>query len=209
MKKLFLKIKRHKPRNNNKEKLNDLIARLKKYDESTNSFKLDFSSILPAVQMILKIFPHRYCKDHDFKEKILRAFVTTIIPGADESDENLVKMFNDDYYPFSTYCGYFVYDLNRRSRKLFCKIDFFNLSLKERTAVVQNALAGKELSRRLYKGAILMAQVSYYGAVYNEERGCPLIYFPGNNEGYSNEEVTYSFSSLYFDRELSIEGQPS
>jgi len=205
---LFLNIKKHKPQNKDKEKLQDLIARIKKYDDLSKSYKIDFSSIIPALQMVLRIFPHRYFRDNELKEKILRAFVTTIIPGADEKDENLVKMYNDNYYPFSTYCGYFVYDLNRRSRKLFCKREFFNLSLNERTDVVKNALSEKELSRRLYKGAILMAQVSYYGAVYNEERGCPLIYFPGNNEGYSNEEITYSFSKLYFDRELSADGQP-
>lgn len=205
-KKLFYKIKKSKCNDDNN--LRDMIARLKRYDESSGKYKIDFLSILSAIQMILKIFPRKYFENDNLRGKILRAFVTTIIPGADEEDGNLVKMYNDKYYPFNIYCGYFVFDLNRRSKKLFNNKDFFELLLWEKTKVVQNALSGKELTKRLYKGAILMAQVSYYGAVYNEERGCPLIYFPGNNEGYSKEEVTYSFAGYYFDKELSIDGQP-
>ena len=208
MKKKFLNRKIEKHKNNDHEKLPDLIARLKQYDEISGKYKINFLSIPAAIQMILKIFPHKYYKNDNLRDKMLRSFVTTIIPGIDEDDENLIKMYNDKYYPFNMYCGYFVFDLNRRSKKLFNNKDFFKLSLIEKTKVVQNALSGTELARRLYKGAILIAQVSYYGAVYNEERGCPLIYFPGNNEGYSKEEVTYSFAGYYFDRELSIDGQP-
>jgi hypothetical protein len=206
MKLLSHKIKNHT--SNDHEKLQDILARLKQYDETSKNYKIDLLSIPAAVQMILKIFPRKYYKSDKLKEKILRSFVTTIIPGADEEDDNLIKMYNDKYYPFNTYCGYFVFDLNKRSKKLFSNKDFFELSLREKTKVVQSALSDTELARRLYKGAILIAHVSYYGAVYNEERGCPLIYFPGNNEGYSKEEVTYSFAGYYFDRELSIDGQP-
>lgn len=208
MKKKLLTRKIIKPQNYDHENLTDILARLKHYNESSKKYKIDYLSVPAAIQMSLKIFPHEYFKNDKLKEKILRAFVTTIIPGADEKDENLIKMYNDKYYPFNIYCSYFVFDLNRRSQKLFNNKDFFELSLWEKTKVVQNALSGKELSRRLYKGAILMAQVSYYGAVYNEDSGCPLINFPGNNEGYTKEEVTYSFAGYYFDNELSIDGQP-
>jgi hypothetical protein len=196
------------PGNTNQEKVSDLLDRLRSYDEASQSYKLDRLSIPEAIRMVLRIFPHKYCKDNLMKEKILRAFVSTIIPGSDQNEESLVRMYVDDYYPFHTYCGYFVFDLNKRSRKLFAKREFVSLTFDERTQVVQNALNGRELTRRLYKGAILMAQVSYYGAVYDEERGCPLIDFPGRNEGYSREETTYSFSSIFFDRELSFDGHP-
>jgi len=208
MNKHFLKSGNNSSANMNEEKFSDLIARLKKYDENSQSYRLDPSSLLPAVQMVLGIFPHRFHNDKKLKEKILRGFVITIIPGADPGDENLIKMYTDNYYPFSTYCGYFVYDLQRRSKKLFRNKKFTELSLKEKTEVVQNALSGNELTGRLYKGAILMAQVSYYGAVYNEERGCPMISFPGKNNGYKTEETTYSFSDRWFDKELSPDGHP-
>jgi hypothetical protein len=194
--------------NGEKEKFSELFNRLKQFDEISHSYKYDLLSIPPAIRMVLKIFPHKYCKNNSLKVKFLRAFVTTVIPGANENQDNLVSMYLDSYYPFQTYCGYFVYDLNRRSKKLFNNKEFFNLSEDEKTQVINNALNGRELSRRLYKGAILMAQVSYYGAVYDEEKGCPLIDFPGRNNGYNKEAIAYPYSSTLFDKELSLDGHP-
>jgi len=190
------------------EKISDLLSRLKKYDGVSGKYKMDYLSIPLGVQMVLRIFPRKYCLDNRIKDKILKAFVTTIIPGSDINDQNLVKMYNDNFYPFSNYCGYFVYDLNRRSKKLYSGKNFWTLTLSEKTVVVQNALSGRELTKRLYKGAILMAQVSFYGAVYNEGRGVPLVYFPGENNGYSKEESTYDFGCSLFDKELSADGHP-
>lgn len=190
------------------ERIADLLGRLKKFDRGSQSFKLDFLSIPESIRMVLRIFPHRYCRDPILREGALRAFVSTVIPGSDEHEEHLIAMFEDSYYPFHTFSGYFVFDLNRRSRALFTGRTFANLSPDERTVVLQNALEGRELTRRLYKGAILMAQVSYFGAVYDEERGCPLIDFPGRNEGYGPKQTTYPFSSVFFHNELSIDGHP-
>ncbi len=194
--------------NQQKEKISDLISRLKQYDQIKGKSKLDYLSILSALQMVLRIFPHKYCSDSLLKDKILRAFVDTIIPGSDINDENLIKMYDDDFYPFSNYCGYFAYDLARRSKMLYPHRDFFTLTLSEKTEVVQNALLGRELTRRLYKGAILMAQVSFYAAVYNKNNDCPLIDFPGTNNGYSKEESTYDFGGSLFDNELTADGHP-
>jgi hypothetical protein len=192
----------------NSESLSEMLNRLKRYNTRDKSYKVDALSIPYALQMVLRIFPHKYCKNNILKERALRAFVTAIIPGANEDDEFLVKMYEDSYYPFHTYCGYFIYDLNKRSRKLFGVKEFNSLSLKERTMVIQNALSGRELTARLYKGAILMAQVAYYGAVYNEEKGCNLIDFPGRNNGYEKNEITYSFARDSFSNELSFDGHP-
>jgi hypothetical protein len=190
------------------ESISDMLNRLRRYNNHTKSYKIDVLSIPHALQMVLKLFPHKYCSDRNLKERILRAFVTTVIPGADKNDEFLVKMYEDVYYPFHTYCGYFIFDLNRRSKKLFGVKEFNSLSLKKRTMVIQNALSGKELTVRLYKGAILMSQVAYFGAVYNEEEGCKLIDFPGRNKGYEKEEITYSFADEFFSNELSFDGHP-
>lgn len=195
-------------KNINQDKFSDLIARLKKYDKNSDSYKLDPASLIPAIQMVLHFFRHKFGNDEKFMEGILKAFVITVIPGADQNDENLIKMYSDKYYPFSIYCEYFIYDLQKRGKKLFGNKDFPDLTLTERTEVVQNALAGNELTSRLYKGAILMAQVSYYGAVYNEERGCPMISFPGKNNGYKTKETTYPFSDEWFDKELTADGHP-
>ncbi|MDX1702464.1 MAG: hypothetical protein R3250_17680 [Melioribacteraceae bacterium] len=190
------------------ESISDMLNRLSRYNKQTKSYKIDVLSIPHALQMVLRLFPHKYCNDRNLKERVLRAFVTTIIPGADQNDEFLVKMYEDSYYPFHTYCGYFVFDLNKRSKKLFGVREFNSLTLKERTAVIQNALSGRELTVRLYKGAILMAQVAYFGAVYNEDDGCKLIKFPGRNSGYEKKDITYSFAHEVFSNELSFDGHP-
>ena len=192
----------------NSESLSEMLNRLKRYNNHTKSYRVDTLSIPYALQMVLRIFPHKYCKNKVLRERALRAFVTTIIPGANDDDEFLVQMYEDSYYPFHTYCGYFIYDLNKRSNRLFGEKEFNTLTFKERTMVIQNALTGRELIARLYKGAILMAQVAYYGAVYNEEKGCKLIDFPGRNNGYEKKEITYSFARDAFSNELSLDGHP-
>ena len=194
--------------NGSRETISELINRLKRYDDSTHLYQTDFPSLPHAIQMVLKLFPHRYCNDKVLKEKILRAFVTTVIPGSDPSDENLVKMYTDEYYAFHDFCGFFVFDLNRRSKRLFVGKEFITLTADERAHVIQDALSGGELTRRLYKGAILMAQVSYFGAIYDEERGCPLIEFPGRNTGYNREQSAYPFSESLFEKEVSLDGHP-
>lgn len=204
---LYKKKPQKKLKQKSSDTLSDLLNRLKYYDPYSKSDKLDLLSIPLALQMILKLFPRKYCRNILLKRKILRTFVLTVIPGANEDDEYLTKMFEDAYYPFHTYCGYFVFDLNIRSKKLYNK-EFTSLSPDERTRVIQIALTGRELTRRLYKGAILMAQVSYFGAIYNEIKGCRLIDFPGKNIGYKREKITYPFAALYFDMEATANGHP-
>ena len=81
----------------NPEKLSDLLNRLRRYDSPTNSYKLDVLSIPHVLRMVLKLFPHKYCNHPVLKEKTLRAFVTTIIPGADKEEKFLIKMYEDSY----------------------------------------------------------------------------------------------------------------
>jgi len=215
MKKLFLlsikKIIGKNSRNKggmSSESISDLLSRLRRYDCSTKTYKIDVLSIPHALQMVLRLFPHKYCKNQILKEMSLRAFVTTIIPEADEDDKFLVEMYEDNFYPFHNYCGYFIFDLNKRAKKFFGIGNFCSLSLEDRTTVIQSALSGRELTVRLYKGAILMAQVAYFGAVYNEEKGCKLIAFPGRNNGYEKREITYPFAHSVFKKELSLSGHP-
>ncbi len=191
-----------------KNKFGEMINRLKRFDEKNRTSKIELLSIPYAIQMVLRLFPHKYCDDEVLKYNYLKAFVQTVIPGVDENENNMISMYSDSYYPFHFYCGYFIYDLNRRSKRLFENKEFIELPTENRTEVIQNALLGRELTRRLYNGAILMAQVSYYGAIYNEEEGCSLIDFPGRNGGYSKEESTYSFSSKFLDKELTTDGHP-
>ena len=78
------------------EKLSDLLNRLKRYNNTNNSYKIDLLSIPRALQMVLKLFPHKYCNDPILIERTLRAFVTAIIPGADRDEKFLIKMYEDE-----------------------------------------------------------------------------------------------------------------
>jgi len=143
------------------------------------------------VRILLKAYPQKFDDDVELCERILRSFVTTIVPGAPIDDPNLMRIFTDDYYPFHKYCAFFVADLCKRSEDLFEETDFSVLSLAQRSQVVANGLASDATVSRLYRGAILMAQVSFYAGIYDDEKGCPLIDFHGSNFGFTPEEMYY------------------
>ncbi len=167
------------------------------------------AAVLSAVRMIANLYPRRFRADLGLRDRILRAFVVTVIPGADEVDPHLVRMYSDTYYPFYPYTGYLVYDLARRSRVLWGTEAFNSLDPERRTAVVENALSGDETTARLYRGAMLMAQVSYFAGVYDPDHGCALIDFPGKNNGFPREAITYPDAWRYLGEETSTDGNPS
>jgi hypothetical protein len=161
-----------------------------------------------ALQMLLRLYPRRYREDGWLVDRTLRSFVITIIPGASFDDPHLIKMYLDAYYPFSPFTGFFVYDLIRRSRKISGQAEFQRLSPAERTRVVENALSGDETISRLYQGAILMAQVSFYGGIYDPDGRCPLIDLPGRNRGYPQEAVLHPDAEQYLALESTDDGNP-
>jgi len=131
-----------------------------------------------------------------------------VIPGANEDQSDLVRMYHDTYYPFYPYTGYLVYDLAKRSRALMGTEAFDCLDAGQRTAVVEAALSGDDTTARLYRGAMLMAQVSFFAGVYNPDHGCALIDFPGKNNGFSREVLTYPDAWKYLGREVTTDGNP-
>lgn len=158
------------------------------------------------VRILLKSYPKKFDKENQLVDTMLRAFVVTIIPGAPVDDENLTKIYSDTFYPFHKYCGFFVSDLSDRSKNQFGNEKFDQLSLEQRTAVIEDGLGADGTTARLYRGAILMAQISFYGGIYDDEKGCPLIEFEGSNEGFEKEEMCYSDSSSGLAQEISKNG---
>ena len=163
-----------------------LLAQLRQLKQTGDRLErpsLNLLSGFSALQMLLRLYPRRYRQDGWLIDRTLRSFVITIIPGASYDDPHLIAMYLDAYYPFAPYTGYFVYNLTRRSRKLYGQEEFQRLLPAERTAVIRDALNGDETVSRLTRGAILMAQVSYYGGIYDPDGKCPLIGLPGKNSG--------------------------
>ncbi len=127
-----------------------------------------------AVRAVLHSYPSRYDTDAALRERVLRSFVTTVIPGAQEEDPNLARVFTDRDYPFHEHCGFFVNELCARS----AGERFDLLDLRGRTRVVTGAMRGDAIVARLVRGAVYLAQAAYYGGIY-EPGGCALIDVPG------------------------------
>jgi len=116
-------------------------------------------------------------------ERVLRAFVLTVIPGAPANSPDLVRAYFDRAYPFARYAAFFASDLCDRAGKRFGHGRFWELALGQRTQVIRDGLSADGTTRKLYGGAIFLAQVSFYAGIYDDDTGCPLIDFPGRYRG--------------------------
>jgi hypothetical protein len=158
--------------------------------------------------MLLYLYPQKYRIDRALQDSSLRAFVVTVIPGADRDDAHLVRMYHDEHYPFFPYTGYLVFDLARRTARRGLAGSFGEIPADQRTAIVGEAVSSDDTTSRLFKGAMLMAQVSYYAGIYDPEKGCPLIEFPGRNNGFRPEEISYPDAEEYLGDPVSADGNP-
>lgn len=158
------------------------------------------------VKVLLKAYPGKFDTDSALVDRILRAFVVTVIPGAPVDQDDLVRIYTDEFYPFRNYCGFFAADLVQRSDDLFGTEKFEELTLEQRTAVIQNGLTADSTVHQLYTAAIFMAQVSFYGSIYNDDRGCALIDFQGTNTGFTPDEMCYNNVSPNLAREITVTG---
>lgn len=157
-------------------------------------------------RILLHAFPSKFENDPTLIDEYLRAFVLTVIPGAPPDDPNLVRIYTDEYYPFAPRCGFFVSDLATRSREICGREAFPSLTLASRSSVVRSGLGGDAIVSRLYQAAIYMAQVSFYGSIYDDARGCPLIDVPGTETYVAPEELTYADAPAILARELTTDG---
>lgn len=158
------------------------------------------------LRIVLKDYPRAFDEDRDIIEPVLRAFVTTVIPGALFEAPNLVRVYFDPYYPFAPYAGFFASDLCRRAARRFETPEFHRLSLAQRTELVQEALQADATTRRLYGGAILLAQISFYAGIYDDRAGCDLIEFRGARGQLSRDQQTYPDPQRYLAAEITRNG---
>ncbi len=154
----------------------------------------------------LAMYPHRYDSDLDIGNRVLRAFVTTVIPGVRDTIPDLIRVYEDDYYPLTPYRGYLIYDLCERADRLFNTKLFSDLDAGQRIGVLQDALSADKTTRRLYEGAIFLAQISCYAGIYDDAGGCELIDFQGTSGILPLAEQTYPAPERYFARRLTADG---
>ncbi|HXF95114.1 MAG TPA: hypothetical protein VNI61_03320 [Gemmatimonadales bacterium] len=161
------------------------------------------------LRIVLKTYPDGFDRDLDLGERVLRAFVTAVVPGVPADDPDLVRVFSDPYYPFARYRAFFASDLCRRAEERFGTEAFDRLTLEQRTAVIRDGLGADATTRKLYTGAVFLAQIATYGAIYDDARGQPLIGFEGRYRFRGFADLTYPDPERFLARSLSGDGNPT
>src|SRR5439155_290049 len=70
-------------------------------------------------RVLVNAYPQTFDDDPELVDRVLRAFVTTVIPGAAADDPDLVRALTDPDYPFAQFAAFFAADLTRRGERRF------------------------------------------------------------------------------------------
>lgn len=143
------------------------------------------------LRVVLDKHPRALDDDADLEDRVLRAFLATVIPGVDATTDNAIRVFHDRAYPFAKYAKFFAGDLCRRSAARYAGATFDRLSPEQRTSIVQEGLAADGTTKKLYGGAIFLAQIATYASIYDDRAGCSLIGFEGGYHLRPLAEITY------------------
>lgn len=158
------------------------------------------------MRIVLRDYPRSFDRNSDAADRILRAFVTTVIPGASVESPDLTRVYFDPFYHFASYRGFFGFDLCQRSARLYGVDRFDALDHAGRTSVIRDGLSADATTARLYSGAIFLAQISCYAGVFEESEGCPLIDFEGQYRVRPLSEISYPHPERYLPRALTRDG---
>jgi hypothetical protein len=161
------------------------------------------------LKAVFKAYPAKFDRDTGLDDRLLLAFVQTVVPGCDAKDPNAIRIYRDEYFGFSKYLGFFTSDLASRSNRLFGTEQFETLSQSDREKVICSGLDDDATISRLYRGAILMAKASIYAGIYDDSAGCPHIDYHGRNNGYSDDEMFYPNAQQYFAPPITKDGNPN
>src|SRR5437773_7612399 len=93
------------------------------------------------MRVLVSAYPQAFDDDDGLVDRVLRAFVTAVIPGAPADDPDPVRAHTDPAYPFAQYAVFFAADLSRRAARRFNGRAFDRLEVQERTAVIAEGLA--------------------------------------------------------------------
>jgi hypothetical protein len=122
-------------------------------------------------------------------DRVLQAFVATVVPGSGD-DPGLIRAFADPFYSFAEWRSWFAADLCRRASR-FGHPTFDLLPPRDRTRVVADGLAGDPVTRRVYTGAVFLAQVTVYVALHDAGGASRLIGYDGTHRFRGLAAVTY------------------
>lgn len=160
------------------------------------------------LKILTGAYPQAFDDDPELLERVLRAFVRTVIPPAPADDPDVTRAFTDPDLPFAPYAGFFAADLARRARERFAA-PFERLSVAQRGAVVRDALAADGTTQKLYGSAILLAQVAFYAGIYDDKRGCEAIGYEGGYHWHPLAALTYPEPARFLPEPLTADGNYS
>lgn len=161
------------------------------------------------LRVVLRAYPDAFDEEPALTHGVLRAFVLTVIPGAPPDDPNLVRAYYDDDYPLARYRGFLAADLCARAERLFGRDRFDRLGPEQRTAVVQDGLGADAVTRRLYRGAVFLAQIAVYAGIYDDARGAPLSRFEGRYRFPGIAATTHPNPERFLARAITPDGNPA
>jgi len=158
------------------------------------------------VRVLVSAYPQAFDDDDELVDRVLRAFVTAVIPGAPADDPDLVRAYTDPAYPFAQYVGFFAADLSRRAAQRFAGRPFERLDVRQRTAVIAEGLAADGTTRKLYNGAVVLAQIAFYAGMYDDKKGCPMIGFEGGYHWHPLSDMTHSSPERFLSHARTADG---
>lgn len=138
-----------------------------------------FTAILLQAAVVMGCTPMRLIL-HDSgisgdATSVIRAFMQTVIPGADIGEKEVGYLF-DPAYPFYSYVSIFISDLDKTAARLNKGKRFTMLRESERKLVIIRQLK-EPLVNRLYSTAIWFTQVICFTGMSRSDRSCPVIGF--------------------------------
>lgn len=136
-------------------------------------------------------------------DKLIRAFMETVVPGAPVQHPDITSVYRDKMYGFAKYRWLFNFDLRKRACKLFGTLNFLKLEIDERKRVIEDALHTNGTMKRLYSGAIQLAQLTIYTGLYCEPERCEMIKF---NAGFMGGTTSYPNTGQFFGRTMTLNG---
>ena len=158
------------------------------------------------MRVLVSAYPQAFDDDDGLVDRVLRAFVTAVVPGAPADDPDLARAHTDPAYPFAPYAAFFAADLSRRAARRFDGRAFERLEVQERTAVIAEGLTADATTRKLYNGAVALAQIAFYAGIYDPKKGCPAIGFEGGNHWHSLSDITHPDPERYLSHACTADG---
>ena len=175
---------------------------------SVAAFAAGIAAGCAPVRYGLRLYPAAF-DDQDTCDRVLRAFVLTAVPGALGSPRSsIARCFEDDLFPFRAYRKSFAADLCRRAGKRFGEPRFDRLDRREQVEIVREGLRADTITRKLYAGAVFLAQVAVLGGIYADDAAVPAFDFEGEYLPHDPEDLTYPGPGRFLARGTTLDGNP-